>query len=83
MSDDKDFPAYPFKGKKKQSNPYGSGEVEIDVWYKGISARDVFAKDAPPVPEWFKPKGQGDTPYEEAKFFEWRWYYADMMLKTR
>ena len=77
MSDDKNFPAYPvvIPGDEKQGWSF--------EYIEGMTARDVFAKDAPPVPKWFKPQMQGNAPYEEARFFEWCWYYADMMLETR
>ena len=80
MSDDKNFPAYPLEYDAEYND---NGEVSYRSVKWGMTARDVFAKDAPPVPEWFKPQMQGIAPYEEAKFFEWCWYYADRMLETR
>jgi hypothetical protein len=104
-----------------------------DANNRGLTIRQAYAKDAPPVPEWFEERYKLKIPdrfndwatddikrkyndegeiweamptdkermdveahhqrwehyFEKEKelaekiFFEWRWYYADMMLKTR
>jgi hypothetical protein len=43
-----------------------------------VDLHAYFAAHAPDVPDWFDPQGQ-----VERRFFHWRWYYAEQMLKTR
>ncbi len=88
MSDDKNFPAYPAKIIDWQESGIQQHTVYEDQ-EEGLTARDVFAINAPDAPEWFKTMKRRETGAyvvaadEGDVFFEWRWYYADMMLKTR
>ena len=45
---------------------------------KGMSLRDYFAAHAPNPP-----KGWNGGEKEVEDIIEWRWYYADAMLKAR
>ena len=56
----------------------------------GMSLRDYFAAKAPKgIPEWFEPIRYDKIPVslfseaEEKRYFKWRFYYADAMLKAR
>lgn len=53
----------------------------------GLSTRDYFAIRAPEeIPGWFMPDGAviASGPKEKAaRYFLWRWHYADMMLAHR
>lgn len=58
--------------------------------YEGMTMRDYFAAHAPEVPAFFLPADLEDARRNSekqkilaARFFQWRWFYADMMLKTR
>lgn len=132
MSDDKNFQAYPAKIIDWQESGIQQRTVYEDQ-EQGLTARDVFAKDAPDVPDWFEKMNEIKQPeiwvvwatkeisrkynneeeewieaptqeeknavmdwgmswtlyfaekrmFPEKIFFEWRWYYADTMLKTR
>lgn len=48
----------------------------------GMTLRDYFAAHAPEVPSWYQ-SGRIGTNWEEDRYFEWRRYYADMMLAER
>ena len=55
-----------------------------------MSLRDYFAIRAPKeIPERFEPVQYGNIPisefkkYGEIRFFQWRWYYADIILVER
>ena len=45
----------------------------------GMSLRDYFAANAPPVPDWFVKVNNSDM----EDLITWRWYYADAMLAER
>lgn len=47
----------------------------------GMSLRDYLAAHAPSMPPGFMNETP-ETSYEK-RFFKWRWYYADQMLKAR
>jgi hypothetical protein len=52
----------------------------------GMTKREVFAKDAPSVPQWFMDKwnnGRFDRMVVETEevYFAWRLYFADTLLK--
>ena len=86
MKNEKDFPAYPSEFET-YIKAEGEEKQKIKFTHQGLTARDVFAKDAPDAPEWFEKEKIDSNMYlfsvNEKIFFEWRWYYADMMLKTR
>lgn len=58
-----------------------SGSARNSYATAGWMARDEFANRAPGVPHWFRPGLIGRD--EEARFFSWRFYYADSMLALR
>ncbi|VWC95708.1 hypothetical protein BLA39750_02207 [Burkholderia lata] len=78
MNDVNDFPYAPILAESKMGM---QGTVENRYATAGWMARDEFAAHAPPVPDWFRTDLAGS--YEEQRFFEWRWYYANSMLITR
>ena len=49
-----------------------------------LTKREMFAMNAPKMPNWFVTKELGTRIYQSelGKLeFKWRWYYADMMLQ--
>lgn len=67
--------------------PYAAGSL-----WMGMSVRDYFAAHAPKVPNWFitttdmkwdSEKTGLDPEISKKLFFQWRWYYADQMIKAR
>lgn len=72
---------------------------EIHAWCARKTLRDWFAGHAPDVPQWFpyedvgRPQGvttESIKEFESAmdkalerRYFAWRWYYADAMLRAR
>jgi len=50
----------------------------------GLTKREMFAMNAPEMPNWFVTKELGTRIYQSelGKLeFKWRWHYADMMLQ--
>lgn len=48
---------------------------------RGATMLDLYAKDAPEVPDWFKPRSEFNSNIEWLA--AWRFYYATAMLKER
>jgi hypothetical protein len=61
-----------------------SGSARNKYASAGASLMDYFAAHAPEVPEWFSIKtDDGVTLTDVDRFFYWRWYYAETMMKGR
>ena len=58
--------------------PAFPGEQQTNWTNPGMTLRDYFAAHAPNPPETWKAKKD-----EAANIIEWRWAYADAMLKAR
>ena len=60
----------------------GSQMTNRDAELSGLTKREWFAAHAPEIPTWYR-KGLDDSSAEPGRFFSWRWFYADEMLKKR
>ena len=68
-----------------------STPADVGPAFPDLTLRDYFATHAPDVPTFFLPADlekarQSITERPAimaARFFEWRWFYADMMLRDR
>ena len=59
-------------------------DESIQKGWSGLTKREMFAMNAPKMPNWFVTKELGTRIYQSelGKLeFKWRWYYADMMLQ--
>lgn len=74
------LPAYPVHEVISACSVDGnSGPYDFSVVHAGLTKREKFAMNAPDaVPTWFTDMNHDLTARE--RFFQWRSYYADMML---
>lgn len=64
--------------KQDNGGPAFPATTEQAAWFPGMTLRDYFAAHAPEPPRCWR---DGDRRLPDV--IEWRWYYADAMLKAR
>ena len=76
-------PAYP--QMEHFSRKEEGHETDVLAPIGGMTMRQYYAAHAPDVPDWYDHCSDKEPPFLEngrIRFFSWRWYYADMMIKT-